>query len=108
MFIFGLKNMYIYNLTRNNKVKTVFRPMRKIHQYFRSAKDAGDLLSLEGVYRVPCSCDQVYIGTIKRSVNTHIMEYKQCCRLDQHWQNMHLRMQITIFYSKKPKFCPRH
>lgn len=66
----------IGKILERHKVKTVFRPMRKIHQYLKSAKDARDLLSSAGVYRVPFSRGQVYIGTTKRNINTRITEHK--------------------------------
>ncbi|XP_030754214.1 uncharacterized protein LOC115881004 [Sitophilus oryzae] len=36
-----------------------------------------------GIYRIPCSCGSVYIGTTKRSVGTRLTEHKRNCRLGQ-------------------------
>ncbi|XP_062834725.1 A-kinase anchoring protein 7 isoform X3 [Anolis carolinensis] len=41
------------------------------------------LLKIAGVYRMPCSCGQVYIGTTKRSAQTRIKEHERHCRLIQ-------------------------
>ena len=38
---------------------------------------------LGGVYRIPCSCGDVYIGTTKRSANARIKEHERNCRLRQ-------------------------
>ncbi|XP_060537097.1 uncharacterized protein LOC132708630 [Cylas formicarius] len=52
-------------------------------QTLRSAKDKRDLLSAAGVYRIPCTCGKVYVGTTKRSVATRIKEHQRSCRLGQ-------------------------
>ena len=46
-------------------------------------KDARDSLSPCGVYCVPCLCGQVYIGTTKHSVQTHMGVHIHCCHLHQ-------------------------
>ncbi|KAJ7332086.1 hypothetical protein JRQ81_014266, partial [Phrynocephalus forsythii] len=40
-------------------------------------------LATAGVYRIPCSCDQVYIGTTKCSIQTRIKKPERHCRLKQ-------------------------
>jgi len=81
---------YIHKVTdrigwilEKRKFNTVFKPTRTIQQSLRSAKDKRDRLSASGVYRIPCSCGSVYIGTTKGSVNTRIAEHKRICRLRQ-------------------------
>ena len=64
-------------------IKTVYKPTRKVQNTLRSAKDYRDPKTSGGVYRIPCSCGQVYIGTTKRSTNTRLQEHKRCCRLQQ-------------------------
>ena len=49
----------------------------------QSAKDKRDPLTTAGVYQIPCSCGQVYIGTTKRSIHTRIKEHERHCRLKQ-------------------------
>lgn len=64
-----------------HNIKTIFKPSKKIKDHLNSPKDRRDTLSTPGVYRIPCSCGSVYIGTTKRSINTRIKEHKANCRL---------------------------
>ena len=73
----------IGKLLGKKNIKTVYLPTRKIAQHLRSPKDNRDPLSSAGVYRIPCACGSVYVGTTKRSINTRISEHKRCCRLGQ-------------------------
>ncbi|XP_072845561.2 calmodulin-lysine N-methyltransferase isoform X3 [Pogona vitticeps] len=70
-------------LLEKHNLQTVFKPTTKIQQMLRSAKDRRDPLTTAGVYRIPCSCGQVYIGTTKRSIHTRIKEHERHCRLKQ-------------------------
>ncbi|MGR8650110.1 hypothetical protein ACNGQH_25240, partial [Escherichia coli] len=81
-FIKGVTDRIGRILTKN-KVKTIFKPTQQIRSALRSAKDTREPLSTAGVYRIPCSCGAVYIGTTMRSVNTRLTEHKRCCRLGQ-------------------------
>ncbi|KAJ4426382.1 hypothetical protein ANN_27196 [Periplaneta americana] len=47
----------------------------------RSSKDKRDKLLSAGVYRIPCSCGKVYIGTTQWSVRTRLTEHNRNCRL---------------------------
>lgn len=71
----------IERLLRKVGIKTIFKPTRKIKDCLRSAKDKRDPLATPGIYRIPCTCGKVYIGTTMRSVNTRIKEHKSNCRL---------------------------
>ncbi|KAJ8911010.1 hypothetical protein NQ315_003572 [Exocentrus adspersus] len=62
----------IGKLLEKEKVKPVFKPTKKIQQSHGSVKDKNDLLATSGVYRIPCTCGQVYIGTTKRSIRSRI------------------------------------
>ena len=73
----------IGRLLQKENIKTIYKPTRKIKECLRSAKDKRDPLSSSGVYRIPCKCGSVYVGTTKRSVNTRIKEHKASCRLGQ-------------------------
>lgn len=73
----------IGRLLERHGVRAVFLPTQKIQQCLRPVKDARDPLSSCGVYRVPCSCGKVYIGTTKRSVRTRLKEHMRHCRLGQ-------------------------
>lgn len=61
-------------------MKAIFKPTTQLRNLFRSAKDKRDPLSSAGVYRIPCSCGAVYIGTTQRSINTRLSEHKRNCR----------------------------
>ncbi|KAK9890114.1 hypothetical protein WA026_008924 [Henosepilachna vigintioctopunctata] len=73
----------IGRILRRHDVRTIFKPTQKIHQIIGSVKDKRDPLSAAGVYRIPCSCGKVYIGTTKRSMGTRLKEHKASCRLGQ-------------------------
>lgn len=73
----------IGRVLKKHDIKTIFKPTKKIQQAIRSAKDNRDPLSAAGVYRIPCSCGKVYIGTTKRSMGTRLKEHKANCRLGQ-------------------------
>ncbi|KAM6473987.1 uncharacterized protein PHA67_006582 [Liasis olivaceus] len=70
-------------LMEKHNFQTIFRPTRKIQQMLKSAKDKRDPLTTAGVYRIPCSCGQVYIGTTKCSIHTRIKEHERHCRRQQ-------------------------
>ncbi|GJQ71577.1 hypothetical protein Trydic_g11280 [Trypoxylus dichotomus] len=69
-------------LERHN-VKTIYKPSPQLRHHLCSVKDPGDPLTSTGVYRIPCSCRLVYIGTTKHSINTRLKEHKCNCRLSQ-------------------------
>ena len=73
----------IGKLLEKHDIKTIYMPTRKIEESLRSAKDSRDPKTSSGVYRIPCSCGEVYIGTTKRSINTRIDEHRRHCRLLQ-------------------------
>ena len=49
----------------------------------RCMKDKRHPHSSAGVYEIPCSCGQVYIGTTKRSIATRLKEHNRHSRLGQ-------------------------
>ena len=73
----------IGKILRRHNIKTIFKPSRKLQHTLRSAKDYRDPKTAGGVYRNPCSCGKVYIGTTKRSINTRIGEHRRHCNLKQ-------------------------
>ncbi|XP_030767016.1 uncharacterized protein LOC115890807 [Sitophilus oryzae] len=73
----------IGKVLRKHNIKTIYKPTRKIKDCLRPAKDKRVPLSSAGIYRIPCSCGSVYIGTTKRSVGTRLTEHKRSCRLGQ-------------------------
>ena len=82
MFLPYIKNTTdrIGKLLEKYNIKPI-KPTKKIQECLRSAKDTSDPLATPGVYRIPCSCGSVYIGTTKRSIKTRITEHKRSCRL---------------------------
>ncbi|XP_025833283.1 uncharacterized protein LOC112905332 [Agrilus planipennis] len=73
----------IGKLLKRHNIVTSFKPTQLLRTLIRSAKDPRDPLTPAGVYRIPCSCGGVYIGTTKRSIKTRIAEHERCCRLLQ-------------------------
>ncbi|XP_030762746.1 uncharacterized protein LOC115887456 [Sitophilus oryzae] len=73
----------IGKVLKKHNIKTIYKPTRKIRDCLRPAKDKREPLSSAGIYRIPCSCGSVYIGTTKRSVGTRLTEHKRNCRLGQ-------------------------
>ena len=71
----------IGRLLQSHGVKPVFKPTAKVQNLLRTAKDPKDALAVAGVYRIPCSCGAVYIGTTKRSIKTRLAEHERNCRL---------------------------
>ena len=63
--------------------KIIYRTTTKIQGMLRSTKDMREPLSTAGVYRIPCSCGDVYIGTTKCSIQTRVKEHERHCRLHQ-------------------------
>ena len=73
----------IGKLLKKHQIKTIYKPTQKLQDSLRPAKNSRDLKTCGGVYRIPCSCGDVYIGTTKRSVNTRIKEHERhCCLRD--------------------------
>ena len=62
---------------------TIYIPTKKIKDILRPAKDKFHPHKKAGVYRIPCSCGQVYIVTTKRSIATRLKEHDRNSRLGQ-------------------------
>jgi len=45
-----------------HNIKTIFKPPKKIAQILKNSKDQRPPLNFTGIYKIPCSCGQVYIG----------------------------------------------
>lgn len=73
----------IGKLLKKHNIRTIYKPTKNLKQLLKSPKDKQDPLTTGGVYKIPCSCGQVYIGTTMRSVNTRIKEHNRHCRLGQ-------------------------
>ena len=53
----------IGKLLKKHHIKTIYKPTQKLQDSLRSAKDSRDPKTCGGVYHIPCSCGNVYIGT---------------------------------------------
>ncbi|XP_069683123.1 uncharacterized protein [Periplaneta americana] len=73
----------ISRVLKRHEVETTFLPTKQIRSMLRSSKDKRDKLLSAGVYRIPCSCGKVYIGTTQWSVRTRLAEHNRNCRLGQ-------------------------
>ena len=71
------------NFWKNTTYKQCSSPPQKIQQMLQSAKYRRDPLTNAGVYWIPCSCVQVYIGTTKWSIHTRIKEHERHWKLNQ-------------------------
>ncbi|KAK9874835.1 hypothetical protein WA026_005651 [Henosepilachna vigintioctopunctata] len=78
-FIRGVTDR-IGRLLQRHEVRAIFKPTHQVRNLLRSAKDPRDKLSSAGVYKIPCSCGSVYIGTTKRSIKTRLKEHEGHCR----------------------------
>ena len=100
---------HIGRFLKKHGIKTIYKPTRKIHEHLISAKDKRDLTTSSSIYRIPCSCDQGYIGTIKRSVNTKIAEHKKYCHCLQ-WEKSSVAKHALVnpehkIFLMKQKYC---
>jgi len=56
----------IGRILNKHNIQTIFKPPKKIGQILTNPKDQRPPLSSAGVYEIPCSCRQVYIGETGR------------------------------------------
>ncbi|XP_018311528.1 uncharacterized protein [Mycetomoellerius zeteki] len=71
----------IGRILNKHNIRTIFKPPKKIGQILKNPKDQRPPLSSAGVYKIPCSCGQVYIGETGRMVNLRIKEHQRDVRL---------------------------
>ncbi|XP_018309177.1 uncharacterized protein [Mycetomoellerius zeteki] len=71
----------IGRILNKHNIQTIFKPPKKIGQILKNPKDQRPPLSSAGVYKIPCSCGQVYIGETGRMVNLRIKEHQRDVRL---------------------------
>ena len=62
-------------------IRIIFKPPKKIGQILKNPKDQRPPLSSARVYKILCSCGQVYIGETERMVNLWIKEHQHDVRL---------------------------
>jgi len=58
-------------------IQTIFNPSKKTRQILRNSKDQRPQLSSTGVYKISCSCGQVYIGEHGQAIDKRIRDVKR-------------------------------
>lgn len=101
---------------KKHSIKTVFKPPSKIKDFLRPAKDKIPL-STPGVYEIPCSCGDVYIGETKRLISTRVKEHirstknedieKSAVALHSHNTKHSIEFDKTRVIAKEPYYYPR-
>ena len=71
----------ISRILNKHNIQTIFKPFKKIGQTLRNPKDQRSPLSTAGMYKISCSCRQVYIEETGRMVNILIKEHQRDVRL---------------------------
>jgi len=56
----------IGRILNKHNIRTIFKSPKKIGQILRNPKDQKSPFSSAGVYKIPCSCGQIYIGETGR------------------------------------------
>jgi len=55
-------------ILNKHNIRTIFKS-KKIGQILRNPKNQRSPLSSAGIYKIPCSCGQIYIGETGRMIN---------------------------------------
>ena len=71
----------IGKILNKHNIRIIFKPPKKIGQILRNPKDQRPPLCSARVYKISCSCGQVYIGEIRRMVNLRIKKHQCNVRL---------------------------
>lgn len=86
----------ISKILRRHQIKTIFKPHRKLHSFMRPIKSQIPLHS-SGVYKIPCSCESVYVGQTGRLVSTRLKEHMR------HTKNQHTEKSALADHSVNTK-----
>ena len=65
----------INRILNKHNIRTIFKSSKKIGEILRNPKNQRLPLNSARVYKIPCSCGQVYIGEIGRMINLEIKEH---------------------------------
>ena len=71
------------NFWKNTTYKQYSSSPQKYNKCYSQQRTEGTPLTTAGVYCIACSCGQVCIGTIKRSIHARIKEHGRHCSLKQ-------------------------
>ena len=90
----------IKRVCRKFNIGVVFKSRRTLLSMLTKVKDTLPLGKQSNVvYRIPCSCGQVYIGETKRRLETRLKEHRDTCErgmmeksavVEHAWENHHL------------------
>ena len=70
----------IRRVCRKFNIRVVFKSGRTLRSMLTKVKDTLPLGKQSNVvYRIPCSCGQVYIGETKRRLETRLKEHRDAC-----------------------------
>ena len=89
----------IRRVCRKFNIRVVFKSGRTLRSMLTKVKDTLPLGKQSNVvYRIPCSCGQVYIGETKRRLETRLKEHRDACErgmmeksavAEHAWENHH-------------------
>ena len=89
----------IRRVCRKFNIRVVFKSGRTLRSMLTKVKDTLPLGKQSNVvYRIPCSCGQVYIGETKRRLETWLKEHRDTCErgmmeksavAEHAWENHH-------------------
>jgi hypothetical protein len=66
----------IGRLLKQQNIRPIFTPHRKISTYLRNFKNI-EPLSSQGIYEIPChNCEKVYIGKTNRKISARVAEHE--------------------------------
>ena len=73
----------IANILKKKDIRVVFAPPNSVKNLLNKAKDLVDPRNHKGVYKIPCSCGEAYIGETRRSIETRLKEHSADLRYDR-------------------------
>ena len=73
-YIEGMTNK-IAKVSRKKQISTIFCPPTSLRNILDKTKDSVDPKLRMGIYSIPCSCGEVYIGETCRSIKLRLKEH---------------------------------
>ena len=70
-YIHGTTNK-IANILKKKNIRVVFSLPNSVRNLLDKDKDPIDMKNHKGVYKIPCSCSEAYIGETGRSIETKL------------------------------------
>ena len=81
-YIHGTTNK-IANILKKKDIRVAFAPPNSVKNWLDKAKVPVDPKNHKGVYKIPCSCGEAYIGETGRSIETRLKEHSADLRYDR-------------------------